>query len=124
MSKKSRFTEEQIMRALKEVDAGGKVDELCRRLGVTQTTFYRWKSKFGGMEVSDARRLKQLEDENRRLKQMVADLSLDLQQRRCCCEKNGEARGVPLSRGPRDEGIRSQLAPRLSRPRLNRSSWH
>ena len=79
MSKKSRFTEEQIIRALREVDAGAKVDEVCRRLGVTQTTFYRWKSKFGGMEVSDARRLKQLEDENRRLKQMVADLSLDLQ---------------------------------------------
>ena len=79
MSKKSRFTEEQIIRALKEVDAGAKVDEVTRRLGVTQTTFYRWKSKFGGMEVSDARRLKQLEDENRRLKQMVADLSLDLQ---------------------------------------------
>ena len=79
MSKKSRFTEEQIIRALREVDAGAKVDEVCRRLGVTQTTFYRWKSKFGGMEVSDARRLRTLEDENRRLKQMVADLSLDLQ---------------------------------------------
>ena len=79
MSKKSRFTEEQIIRALKEVDAGAKVDEVCRKLGVTQTTFYRWKSKFGGMEVSDARRLRTLEDENRRLKQMVADLSLDLQ---------------------------------------------
>ena len=79
MSKKSHFTEEQIVRALKEVDAGAKVDEVCRRLGVTQTTFYRWKSKFGGMEVSDARRLRTLEDENRRLKQMVADLSLDLQ---------------------------------------------
>jgi putative transposase len=79
MSKKSRFTEEPIIRALKEVDAGAKVDEVCRRLGVTQTTFYRWKSKFGGMEVSDARRLSTLEDENRRLKQMVADLSLDLQ---------------------------------------------
>ena len=79
MSKKSRFTEEQIIRAVKEVDACGKVDEICRRLGVTQTTFYRWKSKFGGMEVSDARRLRTLEDENRRLKQMVADLSLDLQ---------------------------------------------
>src|SRR5436305_14971773 len=78
MSKKSRFTEEQIIRALKEVDAGAKVDEVCRRLGVTQTTFYRWKSKFGGMEVSDARRPRTLEDENRRLKQMVADLSLDL----------------------------------------------
>ena len=68
MSKKSRFTEEQIIRALKEVDAGAKVDEVCRRLGVTQTTFYRWKSKFGGMEVSDARRLRTLEHENRRLK--------------------------------------------------------
>ena len=63
MSKKSRFTEEQIIRALKEVDAGAKVDEVCRRLGVTQTTFYRWKSKFGGMEVSEAKRLKTLEDQ-------------------------------------------------------------
>src|SRR5436309_15962069 len=77
--KRSRFTEEQIIAALKLVEAGAKVDEVCRRLGVTQTTFYRWKSKFGGMEVSDARRLRTLEDENRRLKQMVADLSLDLQ---------------------------------------------
>ena len=79
MPKKSRFTEEQIIRALKEVDAGAKPDEVSRRMGVTVTTFYRWKSKFGGMEVSDARRLHSLEDENRRLKQMVADLSLDLQ---------------------------------------------
>src|SRR3954462_4124521 len=59
MSKRSRFTEEQIIRALKEADAGAKVDEVCRRLGVAQTTFYRWKSKFDGMEVSDARRLRQ-----------------------------------------------------------------
>ena len=73
------FTEEEIIWTLKDVDAGAKVDEVCRRLGATQTTFYRWKSKFGGMEVSDAKRLKQLEEENRRLKQMVADLSLDLQ---------------------------------------------
>jgi len=79
MPKKSRFTEEQIIHALKEVEAGAKPGDVCRRLGVTETTLYRWKSKYGGMEVSEARRLKQLDDENRRLKQMVADLSLDLQ---------------------------------------------
>jgi putative transposase len=79
MSRKSKFSEEQIIRALKEVDAGAKTADVCRRLGVTEQTFYRWKSKFGGMDVSDAKRLKQLEDENRRLKQMVADQALDLQ---------------------------------------------
>jgi len=79
MPRKSQFTEEQIIRALKEVDAGAKAADVCRRLGVTETTFYRRKSKFSGMDVSDAKRLKQLEDENRRLKQMVADQALDLQ---------------------------------------------
>ena len=77
--KKSRFTEEQIIAALKLVESGGKVDEVCRKLGVTETTFYRWKRKFGGMEVSDAKKLRTLEDENRRLKQMVADQALDIQ---------------------------------------------
>ena len=77
--KKTRYTEEQIITALKEVDAGRKVEEVTRRLGVTQTTFYRWRAKFGGMNVSEARRLRQLEEENRRLKQVVADLTLDNQ---------------------------------------------
>jgi putative transposase len=77
--KKSRFSEEQIITALKEVDAGRKVAEVARKLGVTEQTFYRWKAKFGGMDVSEARRLRQLEDENRRLKQVVADLTLDNQ---------------------------------------------
>lgn len=77
--KRSKFTEEQIIAALKEVDAGRTLAEVARKLGVTATTFYRWKAKFSGMNVSDAKRLRQLEEENRRLKQMVADQALDLQ---------------------------------------------
>jgi len=76
---KSQFTEEQIIRALREADAGAKVEDVVRRLGVTPTTFYRWKAKFAGMDDSEAKRLRQLEDENRRLKQIVTDLSLDVQ---------------------------------------------
>ena len=77
--KKSRYKEEQIIAVLKEVDAGAKVQDVVRRLGITEQTYYRWKAKFGGMEVSDAKKLKALEDENRRLKQMVADQALDIQ---------------------------------------------
>jgi putative transposase len=77
--RKSKFTEEQIIKVLKEVEAGAKVHDVMRRLGVSEQTFYRWKAKYGGMEVSEAKRLKALEDENRRLKTMVADLSLDNQ---------------------------------------------
>jgi putative transposase len=77
--KKSRFSEEQIIGALKQAESGVKVADLCRQFGITEKTYYRWKAKFGGMAVSDAKRLKALEDENRRLKQMVADQALDLQ---------------------------------------------
>jgi len=77
--RKSKFTEEQIIKVLKEVEAGAKVQDVLRRIGVSEQTFYRWKSKYGGMEVNEAKRLKALEDENRRLKTMVADLSLDNQ---------------------------------------------
>ena len=72
-----RYTEEQIIGILKESEAGVPVAELIRKHGIAPGTFYRWKSKFGGMEVSDAKRLKKLEDENRKLKTMVADLMLD-----------------------------------------------
>ena len=75
--KKSRFSEEQIITALRENEAGGKANEICRRLGVSSHTFYRWKAKYGGMNVSEARRLRDLEDENRRLKHIVADLTLE-----------------------------------------------
>lgn len=75
--KKTRFTEEQIIRILKEADGGLTIKEVCRRHGVSPATFSNWRSKFGGMEVSDVRKLKVLEDENRRLKRIVADLTLD-----------------------------------------------
>lgn len=77
--RKSRFTEEQIIGILKEADAGAQITELCRRHGVTETTFYRWRKKYGGLDGTEARRLKQLEDENRRLKRIVADQALNLQ---------------------------------------------
>ena len=73
----SRFKEEQIIAILREQEAGMKVSELCRRHGISEPTFYAWKSKFGGMSVPDARRLKQLEEENARLKKLLAEAMLD-----------------------------------------------
>lgn len=74
--RKSRFTESQIVKALNEVEGGRTVAEVCRENGVAEATYYNWKAKYGGMTVSDIKRLKELEEENRRLKQMYADLSL------------------------------------------------
>jgi putative transposase len=75
--RKSRFSEDQIIGILKEQQAGLPVAELCRRHGISDATFYTWRSKYGGMEVSDARRLKVLEDENRKLKKLLAEQMLD-----------------------------------------------
>jgi len=77
--RKKRFTEEQIIGVLKEAEAGAKVQDLTRKHGISEVTFYRWKSKYGGMEPSDAKKLKALEAENARLKRIVADQTLDLQ---------------------------------------------
>ena len=77
--KKSKFTEEQIAFALKQAESGTRVEEVCRKMGISEATFYNWKKKYGGLGVSELRRLNQLEDENQRLKRMVADLSLDKQ---------------------------------------------
>lgn len=81
--------EEQIIGVLKQVEAGRTVKEVARELGVSEATIYTWKSKYGGMEVSEARRLKELEDENRRLKHMVANLSLDKEALKAVIRKNG-----------------------------------
>jgi putative transposase len=75
--KAKRFTEEQIIGILKQAQAGMKIVDLCRIHGISDATFYNWRSKYGGMEVSDAKRLKQLEEENRKLKQMLADTMLE-----------------------------------------------
>ena len=74
--KKSKFTEEQICFALHQAETGTRVAEVCRKMGIAEATFYNWKKKYGGLGVSDLRKMKQLEEENRRLKQLVADLSL------------------------------------------------
>ena len=75
--KKSRFTEEQVATAVRQAESGVPVVEICRRLGVTEVTFYRWKKQFAGMGLTELRELRQLEDENRKLKSLVADLTLD-----------------------------------------------
>lgn len=75
--KRTRFTETQIVKALKEQESGRNADDICRELGISAATFYRWKSKYGGLEGSDVKRLKDLEEENARLKRMFAELSLD-----------------------------------------------
>jgi Transposase. len=75
--KRSRFTEEQIIGVLKEHEAGMKTADLCRKHGISEATFYNWKAKFGGMEVSEAKRLKALEDENARLKKLLAESMLN-----------------------------------------------
>lgn len=85
--KKSRFTESQIITVLKETDAGMKVEEVCRKHGISSATYYNWKAKYGGMEASDVKRLKELEEENAKLKKMYADVSLETMRLRSCSQK-------------------------------------
>lgn len=77
--KKSKFTENQIAFALKQAETGTKVDEICRQMGISQATFFNWKKQYGGLGISELRKLRQLEEENVQLKKLVADLSLDKQ---------------------------------------------
>ena len=86
--KRSRFTEEQIIGVLKEHQAGLSAPELCRKHGISDATFYNWRSKYGGMEISEAKRLKQLEDENSRLKKLLAESMMDVSTLREMLGKN------------------------------------
>jgi putative transposase len=86
--KKIRYTEEQIVNILKEVEAGVAIGELCRKYGISDATYYNWKAKYAGMTASDVKRLRHLEEENRRLKHLVADLTLDNQALKEVISKN------------------------------------
>jgi putative transposase len=88
MAARKRYTEEQIIAVLKEADAGVKTSDLCRKHNISDATIYKWKAKYAGMEVSDLRKMKALEDENRRLKQMVANQALDIEALRALSSKN------------------------------------
>lgn len=89
---KKRYTEEQIVKILKEIEQSGRLSEACRKYGVSDATIYNWRKRYGGLEVSELRRLKTLEEENRRLKRIVADKELDLDALKALLEKYGSAR--------------------------------
>ena len=111
--KKSRFSEEKIIAVLKQAEAGVKPAELCRKHGMSDATFYNWKSKYGGLEVSEARRLRSLETENAKLKRLLADAMLDnaaLKDRRTCSEKKGDARCLPRGGGSSAKWLRDERA--------------
>lgn len=86
--KKTKFTEQQIVFALKQAEAGTRVDEICRKMGVSEATYYNWKKRYGGLGITELRQLRQLQEENARLKQIVADLSLDKQMLQDVLKKN------------------------------------
>jgi len=106
--KRKRFTEEQIAIALRQVEGGVPVKEACRKLQISEQTFYRWKKKFGGLGVAEVRRLKQLEDEVRRLKQLVADLSLDKAMLQDALEKGSDTCSAARSIQADPGGVRRQ----------------
>jgi putative transposase len=111
--RRSRFTEGQIAYVLRQAEHGTSVTELCRKMGVSQQTFYLWKKRFSGMGVAEVRRLKELEEENRRLKRLVADLTVDKQMLQDVLAKNREACGQAatggLSRRPLPSGPAASL---------------
>ena len=106
--KRSRFSEEQIIGILKEHEAGVAVADLCRKHGVSDASIYKWKARFGGLDVSEAKRLRALEDENTRLKRLLADSMLDNAALKDLLEKSGDARGEAESCRPSARRIRDE----------------
>ncbi len=111
--KRGQFSEEQIIGVLKEAEAGAKVSELCRRHGISDATFYTWRNKYGGLEVSEMRRLRQLEEEKRRLKAIVADQALELPALKDVPAKTVTARGEARDGGGSHDHARAVAASRL-----------
>ena len=109
--KKSKFTEEQIAFALKQAELGTSVEEVCRKMGISDATFYNWKKKYGGLGPSELRRLKQLEEENTKLKRLVADLSLDKAMLQDVLAKNSEAFPQAHAGERSDAALRCQSDP-------------
>ncbi|ARW18458.1 Insertion element ISR1 10 kDa protein A3 [Gluconacetobacter sp. SXCC-1] len=104
--KKARFTQERIIGILKEHQVGATAADLCRRHGISDATFYTWRSKYGGMEVSEARRLTALEEENTKLKRLLAESVMDVSTLKACWQKTRDARFAAGRRGLRDPGER------------------
>lgn len=124
--KRSRFSEEQIMGILKEQEAGGTTADVCRRHGILSATFYKWKARYGGLEVSEAKRLRTLEDENARLKTLLADAMLDNAMLKELSSKNVSARRQAKCRRPCPGIVRAERASGVSdcrRVAPGRSVW-
>jgi len=116
--KRKRFSEEQIAFALRQADSGTAIEEICRKMGISEPTFYRWKKIYAGMGVTEIRRLKQLEDENAKLKRVVADLTLDKAMLQDVLRKNGEAGRPTRGRAPSAAGLRYRRTTGLQGDRL------
>jgi putative transposase len=111
---KSKYSESQIVRTLKEVEGGRQVKDVCRELGISEATYYVWRSKYGGMEAADVRRLKELEEENAKLKRMYAELALENNALKDVIAKNCRPGGEAPAGGRVDGRARSERAPGLS----------
>ena len=111
--KKSKFTEAQIVFAIKQSESGVAVSEICRKMGISEATFYNWKKKYGGLGVSELRQLRQLQEENSKLKQIVADLSLDKQMLQDVIKKNFEATPEEATGPPSTGSVQGVDTPQL-----------